>query len=159
MSHQKTEPMTTRLIAATIVTDPATGKILLLQRGADLTFAPKVWDLPSGKGEEDEPITRTAVRELKEETGVIAEESALRLVHVVHGSWGSRAPGMYVGFVFHATQWTGTPRNAEPGKHQELRWVSPTDLPQPFMKTTMAAIRTYLTGDHLLSLEGWETRS
>ncbi|WP_353962330.1 NUDIX domain-containing protein [Streptomyces sp. NBC_00847] len=51
-------------------------------------------DVPSGKGEPQEPVTATAVREPKEETGVVAAEAALRLVDLVHGSWGAEATGM-----------------------------------------------------------------
>ncbi|MFD5896658.1 NUDIX hydrolase [Streptomyces sp. NPDC060366] len=89
----KSEPMTTRLIAAVLVTDPGNGRILILRRSSHLDFTPGEWDAPSGKGEPGEPITATAVRELKEETGVVAAETDLRLVHVVHGSWGAKVPG------------------------------------------------------------------
>ncbi|PIM67308.1 hypothetical protein CTU88_38095 [Streptomyces sp. JV178] len=92
----KSEPMTTRLIAAVLVTDPDNGRLLILRRSSHLDFAPGEWDVPSGKGEPQEPITATAVRELKEETGVVAAEADLRLVHVVHGSWGAEVPGMFM---------------------------------------------------------------
>ncbi|WP_053084681.1 NUDIX hydrolase [Streptomyces viridochromogenes] len=93
--------MTTRLIAAVLVTDPANGRLLILRRSSHLDFAPDEWDVPSGKGEPRERITATAVRELKEETGVVVAEADLRLVHVVHGAWGSEVPGMFMALVFH----------------------------------------------------------
>ncbi|MFJ6898102.1 NUDIX domain-containing protein [Streptomyces hokutonensis] len=112
--------MTTRLIAAVLVTDPDSGRLLTLRRSCHLDFAPGEWDVPSGKGEPREPITATAVRELKEETGVVAAEADLRLVHVVHGSWGAEVPGMFMALVFHTDQWSGTPLNAEPHKHDTI---------------------------------------
>jgi 8-oxo-dGTP pyrophosphatase MutT (NUDIX family) len=147
--------MTTRLIAAVLVTDPDNGRLLILRRSSHLDFAPGEWDVPSGKGEPREPITATAVRELKEETGVVVAETDLRLVHVVHGCWGAEAPGMFMALVFHADQWSGTPRNAEPDKHDTIAWVPPDDLPQPSTHTTLVAVKRYLDGGPILSLDGW----
>ncbi len=59
----------TLLVAAVIVHDKATNRVVLLQRGENTKFAQGMWDLPVGKSEPGEPITETAVRELYEETG------------------------------------------------------------------------------------------
>lgn len=152
----KSEPMTTRLIAAVIVTDPESGRLLILRRSSHLDFAPGEWDVASGKGEPGEPITTTAVRELKEEMGVVAAEADLRLVHVVHGSWGTEAPGMFMALVFHTDQWSGTPYNAEPHKHDTIAWVAPDELPRPFTRTTLVAVKRYLDGGPILSFDGWQ---
>jgi 8-oxo-dGTP pyrophosphatase MutT (NUDIX family) len=147
--------MTTRLIAAVLVTDPDSGRLLILRRSVHLDFAPGEWDVPSGKGEPGEPITTTAIRELREETGVVAAEADLRLVHVVHGSWGAEVPGMFMALVFHTDRWSGAPHNAEPHKHDTIAWVSPDDLPRPFTHTTLVAVKRYLDGGPILSLDGW----
>lgn len=59
----------TLLVAAVIVHDKATNRVVLLQRSENAKFAQGMWDLPAGKSEPGEPITETAVRELYEETG------------------------------------------------------------------------------------------
>lgn len=63
----------TLLVAAVIVHDEATNRVVLLQRGQDAKFAQGLWDLPVGKSEPGEPITETAVRELYEETGLVVK--------------------------------------------------------------------------------------
>ncbi|MER7373884.1 NUDIX domain-containing protein [Streptomyces lanatus] len=58
----------TLLVAAIIVHDQATNRVVLLQRSKNARFAQGMWDLPVGKSEPGEPITEMAVRELCEET-------------------------------------------------------------------------------------------
>lgn len=60
----------TLLVAAVIVHDQSTNRVVLLQRSQNAKFAQGMWDLPVGKSEPGEPITETAVRELHEETGL-----------------------------------------------------------------------------------------
>ncbi|WP_247201238.1 hypothetical protein [Streptomyces scabiei] len=62
---------------------------------------------------------------------------------------------MFMALVFHTDQWSGTPHNAEPHKHDTIAWVPPDDLPQPFTVTTLVAVQRYLDGGPILSLDGW----
>src|SRR5687767_8062068 len=78
----------TLLAAAVVVHDRAGGRVVLLQRGPGAKFGRGLWDLPVGKSDPGEPVTATAVRELREETGLIVDPAELRLVHVVHGAYG-----------------------------------------------------------------------
>jgi 8-oxo-dGTP pyrophosphatase MutT (NUDIX family) len=80
------------LVAGVIVHDQATNRVVLLQRGDNAKFAQSMWDLPVGKSEPGEPITRTAVRELYEETGLTVKPESLKVAHAVHGAWGVEAP-------------------------------------------------------------------
>jgi 8-oxo-dGTP pyrophosphatase MutT (NUDIX family) len=82
----------TLLVAAVIVHDKATNRVVLLQCGPNVKFAQGKWDLPVGKSEPGEPITETAVRELREETGLIVKPESLRVAHIIHGAWGVEAP-------------------------------------------------------------------
>lgn len=52
----------TVLVAAVIVHDRATNRVVLLQRGENAKFGRGMWDLSVGKSEPGEPITVTAVR-------------------------------------------------------------------------------------------------
>ncbi|MFF4732065.1 NUDIX domain-containing protein [Streptomyces mirabilis] len=81
----------TLLVAAVIVHDEATNRVVLLQRSQNAKFAQGMWDLPVGKSESGEPITETAVRELFEETGLTVKPEALKVAHIIHGAWGVEA--------------------------------------------------------------------
>ncbi|MCX5385607.1 NUDIX domain-containing protein [Streptomyces sp. NBC_00083] len=146
----------TVLVAAVIVHDTATDRVVLLQRGEHAKFGRGLWDLPVGKSEPGEPITATAVRELHEETGLTVRPEDLHVAHIVHGAWGVEAPNGYVTVVFSARTWTGEPENREPGKHAQVRWTDVNALPDAFVPTTSNALRHYLAGRRPgVSLRGW----
>ncbi len=145
----------TLLVAAVIVHDKATNRVVLLQRSENAKFAQGMWDLPVGKSEPGEPITETAVRELYEETGITVKPESLKVAHIIHGAWGVEAPNGFLTVVFAAHEWTGEPENREPRKHSQVRWVDTAALPAEFVKTTDSAIRSYLSAGAQVSLNGW----
>ena len=106
----------TLLVAAVIVHDKATNRVVLLQRSENAKFAQGMWDLPVGKSEPGEPITETAVRELYEETGLTVKPESLKVAHIIHGAWGVEAPNGFLTVVFAAHEWTGEPENREPAQ-------------------------------------------
>jgi 8-oxo-dGTP pyrophosphatase MutT (NUDIX family) len=146
----------TVLVAAVIVHDKATNRVVLLQRGQDAKFAQGMWDLPVGKSEPGEPITETAVRELYEETGLTVKPEALTVAHVIHRAWGVEAPNGFLTVVFAAYEWTGQPENREPHKHAQVCWVDAEAIPEEFVATTAGALHGYLWGGPQVSLDGWE---
>ncbi|MER6844382.1 NUDIX domain-containing protein [Streptomyces platensis] len=145
----------TLLVAAVIVHDKATNRVVLLQRSENAKFAQGMWDLPVGKSEPGEPITETAVRELFEETGMTVKPEALRVAHIIHGAWGVEAPSGFLTVVFAAHDWTGEPENREPHKHSQVRWVDADAVPDAFVDTTASALHRYLADGPQVSLEGW----
>ncbi|MFF5802534.1 NUDIX domain-containing protein [Streptomyces sp. NPDC012746] len=145
----------TLLVAAVIVHDKATNRVVLLQRSENAKFAQGMWDLPVGKSEPGEPITETAVRELYEETGLTVKPESLKVAHIIHGAWGVEAPNGFLTVVFAAHDWTGEPENREPRKHSQVCWVDAADLPAGFVKTTDSALRSYLSAGSQVSLNGW----
>ncbi|MFI6339434.1 NUDIX domain-containing protein [Streptomyces sp. NPDC050535] len=146
----------TVLVAAVIVHDLAGGRVVLLQRGERAKFGRGMWDLPVGKSEPGESITGTAVRELHEETGLTVKAESLKVVHVIHGAWGAEAPNGFLTVVFAAHEWSGEPENREPLKHAQVRWTDIGALPDPFVKSSAAALRRYLaSGTPEVSLHGW----
>ncbi|WP_431981920.1 NUDIX domain-containing protein [Streptomyces qinglanensis] len=145
----------TLLVAAVIVHDQATNRVLLLQRSNQAKFTRGKWDLPVGKSEPGEPITETAVRELYEETGLTVKPDALKVAHVIHGAWGVEAPNGFLTVVFVAHEWDGEPENREPRKHAQVRWVDADAIPEAFVETTASAVHRYLTGGPLVPLDGW----
>ncbi|MCX4742351.1 NUDIX domain-containing protein [Streptomyces antibioticus] len=147
----------TVLVAAVIVHDRDTNRIVLLQRGRNAKFAQGKWDLPVGKSEPGEPITETAVRELHEETGLTVKPEALEVAHIVHGAWGVEAPNGFLTVVFAAHEWIGEPENREPHKHAQVRWVDADAFPENLVATTARALRHYLEGGSGVSLHGWRS--
>ncbi|MGW0553183.1 NUDIX domain-containing protein [Streptomyces sp. NPDC002926] len=145
----------TLLVAAVIVHDKATNRVVLLQRSENAKFAQGMWDLPVGKSEPGEPITETAVRELYEETGLTVKPESLKVAHIIHGAWGVEAPNGFLTVVFAAHEWTGEPENREPRKHSQVRWMDAGAIPKSFVDTTASALRHYLDGDAQVSLDGW----
>ncbi|MFF1690884.1 MULTISPECIES: NUDIX domain-containing protein [unclassified Streptomyces] len=146
----------TLLVAAVIVHDKATNRVVLLQRSQNAKFAQGMWDLPVGKSEPGEPITGTAVRELYEETGLTVKPESLEVAHVIHGAWGVEAPNGFLTVVFAAHEWSGEPENREPRKHAQVRWVDADAIPEAFVDTTASALHCYLTEGPQVSLDGWK---
>jgi 8-oxo-dGTP pyrophosphatase MutT (NUDIX family) len=145
----------TLLVAAVIVHDLDQQKVLLIQRGSEAKFAPGSWDLPVGKSEKGEPITATAVRELREETGLVVDPGALRVAHVIHGAWGVEAPNGFLTVVFVTHRWSGEAVNAEPDKHRAVTWIHEDSIPADFVTTTATALNNYLAAGAAISTDGW----
>ncbi|WP_327300983.1 MULTISPECIES: NUDIX domain-containing protein [Streptomyces] len=145
----------TLLVAAVIVHDKATNRVVLLQRSENAKFAQGMWDLPVGKSEPGEPITETAVRELYEETGLTVKPESLHVAHIIHGAWGVEAPNGFLTVVFASHEWTGEPENREPRKHSQVRWVDAEAIPDAFVDTTASALKSYLSAGCEVSLQGW----
>ncbi len=81
-------------------------KVLLIKRGTPPRLGQ--WSLPGGRIEWAEPVTRAALRELKEETGVDAELTGL--LDVVDGVFTSRETGettRHFVMIDYAARWTG----------------------------------------------------
>lgn len=147
----------TVLVAAVIVHDRSTERVVLLQRGPNAKFGQGMWDLPVGKSDPGEPVTETAVRELREETGLVVDPKSLSLAHIIHGAWGVESPNGFLTVVFATHEWTGELVNAEPGKHAQVRWVDAHAIPDAFVPTGASALTRYLGGGGAqVSLHGWD---
>ena len=95
------------------------GLILGISRRNDKTK----FGLPGGKAELGEAPMQAAIRETKEETGVIVKDCVLiyKRVEPAHG------PGGYdfYSYCYYATDWYGEPSSSEEGK---VKWLSEREL-------------------------------
>ncbi len=119
------------------------GKVLLLQR-ANTGYADGQLCPPSGHLEADETVIDGAIREAREEVGVLIEPSGLRFTHVIH--YRSPEGQARIGFFFTASQWRGEPVNHEPHKCAGLLWTDPANPPSNTVPYTALALAQITTG-------------
>lgn len=126
---------------------PYLASFVLLRKGNKVAFVLRsntdwmngFYGLPAGKVEVDERATTGAVRELKEEAGVVVNESDLKVVHISHRKSDDKTLA-WIDILFEAKTWKGEPYNAEPHKHGELAWLDINNLPD----NIVPAIRFYI---------------
>ena len=115
------------VVPAVYVVVERDGKILLIKR-ANTGYFDGLYSLPAGHLNGNEPATRAAVRELKEETGIIVRPDLLTFAHIMH----RRAPdGEHerIDLFFYLREFAQEPTNREPDKCSELIWRPLDDLP------------------------------
>jgi ADP-ribose pyrophosphatase YjhB (NUDIX family) len=125
---------------AAIAAQREDGQVLLVRRGDN-----GVWALPGGAAEVGGSFARTAVDELREETGLRIDPADLIPAacfsaadsHTLHYPNGDVAH--YFSMCFLVRRWEGEP---EPDGEEtlELRFADLDDLPQPFEKSTTRVV-------------------
>jgi 8-oxo-dGTP diphosphatase len=102
---------------------------ILLARRYNTGYEDGKYQIPAGHIEEGELPTEALIREAKEEVGIDLTPSDFELVHISyrpkHDETGDR-----VDFFFKVKSWKGEIVNTEPEKCDELKWVSPSQLPE-----------------------------
>lgn len=127
------------------------GKVLLLER-ANTGYADGQLCPPSGHLEAGETVADGAIREAKEEVGVLIEPSDLRFTHVIH--YRSPEGQARIGFFFTTSNWCGDPVNQEPHKCAGLLWADPASLPSNTVPYTAIAL-AQITSGASFSVGGW----
>ncbi len=97
-------------------------------------------------------MVQGAIREAREETGILIDPADLAFSHVVH----HRSPEgqARIGFFFTAVRWQGGPANLEPHKCAGLRWADPARPAANTVPYTAAALAA-ITRGAAFSLDGW----
>lgn len=121
------------------------GKILLGMRHTDPNKADSelhgegTWTLPGGKLEWGETFEEGAVREVKEETGIIAENPE---VISVHNHKNQYAHFVTIGLV--CSTWEGEAKVMEPDEIIEWQWFDIQNLPTPMYFPSAEVIENYV---------------
>ncbi|QBI56137.1 NUDIX hydrolase [Streptomonospora litoralis] len=119
------------------------GRVLLTRRSANAAYAPLYWHASvAGKVEPHESVVDAAVREAREELGIVLAPGDLEPAHVMH----SAENGSRLHVFFAARTWEGVPVNAEPDKHAQIAWNPAHRLPDATVGYCAQAIEAYLTG-------------
>ena len=113
--------MTPHIVGGVLVDDRG---VLLTHRRADRANAPSTWSFAGGHVDPGETAPAALVRELREELGVSALVEGDPHLHLVEGD----GPDAAVFSIWVVRTWVGTPINAAPEEHDELRWVRSADL-------------------------------
>ncbi|MCW1968942.1 MAG: NUDIX domain-containing protein [Anaerolineae bacterium] len=121
------------------------GQLLMIRR-FNTGYEDGNYSVVAGHIEKGESPTQAAIREAREEAGVEITPNALEFAHVQHRWSGS--PREYCDYYFWVRHWQGEPRNCEPDKCDDMRWVSPNDLPPnttPFVRQAIRAAFDHAT--------------
>lgn len=114
------------------------GGCVLLMRRAGTGFFDGLYSLPGGHVEPGESLRQTAVREMREETGLRIEPDALATVGVVHRLSDTNR----IDFFLRAARWQGDPGIREAEKCDALGWFDPQRLPVDTVPYVREALRS-----------------
>ena len=106
-------------------------QVLLAKRRPDCTDWAGLWGVPAGRLQEGEEVEEALVRELAEESGLLAQEfEFLETVYAEEPTTGRR----YVHNLYLVSRWEGEPENRSPDEHETIAWVGAEEvgsLPMP----------------------------
>lgn len=107
-------------------------EILACKRGKGCEFNKGLWNVPGGFIDFNEDAASCALRELKEETGVVIDPIEVffnRLDTEPHGVRQTMVASHYARFVEEDTyDWKFSTEFSEPGEIEEIKWVPLKDL-------------------------------
>ncbi|MEM9737748.1 MAG: NUDIX domain-containing protein [Bacteroidota bacterium] len=117
------------------------GDEVLLGLRQNTSFGNGFYSIISGKVEEGEPVHHTAIREAKEEVGVIIQEDNL-VFHMLLQT--QEADGMHISPFFIVDRWEGDIINNEPDKCGRIAFFSLNNLPKnilPYVASALAYLQ------------------
>jgi 8-oxo-dGTP diphosphatase len=118
------------------------GEEVLLLRRQNTGYEDGRLSVVAGHVEPGESVTRAALREIREEVGLALAPERLQVVGVMH----RKSEDERVDFFLACRLAHEEPRNCEPGRCSELRWVPLGDLPQDTIPYVRAALKNYRRG-------------
>lgn len=100
--------------------------------------------MPGGHLEFGEDFEDCAIREVKEETGILITKAVSWPIATVNNVY-EKSGLHYVTIPVLAQEWTGIAEIKEPTKCEEWRWCEFNNLPEPLMNTTEYVLK-YIKG-------------
>ncbi|NBI29695.1 NUDIX hydrolase [Chengkuizengella marina] len=126
-------------------------EVLLLKR-KNTGFEDGKWGIIAGKIEGREEIVSAAIREAKEEAGIIIDPKEVKVVGVMHRN---NIKNEWIDFYVKIDSWQGEIVNIEPDKCEELKWFKVNKLPNnliPFIRKAIEKNHKHMWFESF----GWE---
>lgn len=122
------------------------GKYLFVRR-ANTDWMDGYYGLPSGKVEKKEGFLAAAIREAREEVGVVVTPQDAEFVHLSWRDEPEQQDMEWCDVLFRARVWSGEPYNAEPHMHDKIAWFSLAELPVNTVPPVKAMLEAYFAGE------------
>jgi ADP-ribose pyrophosphatase YjhB (NUDIX family) len=116
------------------------GKIFLIKR-ANTGWEDGKWSIPGGRVEIGYGIKQTALKELKEETGIELQEKDLRLVHIEY------IKDRFINFFFSFTPSDLNIIPQEKNKVSDFGWFDLNKLPEPIAANGIRVLEMISKGE------------
>ncbi|UKS29161.1 NUDIX domain-containing protein [Paenibacillus sp. HWE-109] len=125
-------------------------EVLLLKR-QNTGFQDGNWSVVAGRMDGDEEVIAAAIREAREEAGVVIEPEDIEIIGVMHRK---NTTSEWVDFFLKAHSWQGEIRNQEPEKCEQLKWFPAKQLPDNMVSYIRTALDNKQQGVWFESV-GW----
>lgn len=127
---------------------------VLLLRRANTGYEDGNYSVVAGHLDGDETVLTAARREAREEAGIDLDEADIDVVGVMQRRAVIPGDDERIDFFVAARRWSGTVRNMEPQKCDDLAWFPLDHLPDPMVPYIRRALDNYRRGQRFDML-GW----
>lgn len=123
------------------------GEEVLLQQRSGTGYRDGWWAMLAGHVDPGESVHEAAIREAREEAGVMIAPADLHPVTTVHRfEPGGPQVEQRADFFFTATRWSGEPALCEPDKAAAMTWFAVDALPEPLVPHERRVIELVTAG-------------